>query len=251
MRGNGAQRSDAFCRCEAERVARPSRPHHPRGPGAQHGHRNQREQPGIYSLAAVYGRSVRELVGYYNVRIGELGREHARFSAPRTHLLGNADMTDSETVSLPLRFRNDGVLDETNLLSKLVAIWGDIPVGLVECLSPQRALYGYVGLKDFTLYPLIRPGTFVQIDVNQRKVLAAPAHTMEERPVYFVELRDGYACSWCEKRQSLLLLVPHPLSPVKTRQLSYPLEGEIVGRVTGVAMRLAEMAPASSSSVNP
>ena len=204
----------------------------------------------FYSLAAAYGRSVRELVGYYNVRIGELGREHSKFYAPRTHLLGSADMTDSATVILPLRFRDEGALDNTNLLSKLAAIWGDIPVGLVERLTPQRSLYGYVGLKDFTLYPLIRPGSFVQIDVNQRKILTAPAHTIEERPVYFVELRDGYACSWCEKRQNLLLLVPHPLSPMKTRQLIYPLEGEIVGRVTGVAMRLAEMAPVPAASVN-
>jgi hypothetical protein len=74
---------------------------------------------------------------------------------------------------------------------------------------------------------------------------------MEERPVYFVELRRGYACSWCEMKQNLLLLVPHPLSPVKTGQLAYPLEGEIVGRVTGVAMRLAEMAPDRAASVNP
>jgi len=205
----------------------------------------------FYSLGYAYGRSVRELVGYYNVRIGELGREHANFSAPRTHLLGSAHLTDSETVTLPLRFRNDGALDNTNLLSKLVAIWGDIPVGLVERLSPQHALYGYVGLKDFTLYPLIRPGTFVQIDVNQRKVLAGPHHTMEDRPVYFVELRHGYACSWCEKKENLLLLVPHPLSPAKTRQLIHPREGEIVGRVTGVAMRLAEMAPAPAASGNP
>jgi len=205
----------------------------------------------FYSLGSAYGRSVRELVGYYNVRIGELGREHAEFSAPRTHLLGTAHLTDSETVTLPLRFRNDGALDNTNLLSKLVAIWGDIPVGLVERLSPERALYGYVGLKDFTLYPLIRPGTFVQIDVNQRKVLAGPHHTMEDRPVYFVELRQGYACSWCEKKENLLVLVPHPLSPVKTRQLIHPREGEIVGRVTGVAMRLAEMARVHATSMNP
>jgi transcriptional regulator with XRE-family HTH domain len=204
----------------------------------------------FYSLGSAYGRSVRELVGYYNVRIGELGREHANFSAPRTHLLASAHLTDSETVTLPLRFRNDGALDNTNLLSKLVAIWGDIPVGLVERLSQQHALYGYVGLKDFTLYPLIRPGTFVQIDVNQRKVLAGPHHTMEDRPVYFVELRHGYACSWCEKKENLLLLVPHPLSPAKIRQLIHPREGEIVGRVTGVAMRLAEMAPAPAASVN-
>lgn len=197
----------------------------------------------FYSLGSAYGRSVRELVGFYNVRIGDIGQEHARFSAPRTHLLGNAQVTDSETVTLPLHFRSEGMLDSTNLLSKLVAVWGDIPVGLLERLSPEHALYGYVGLKDFTLYPLIRPGTFVQIDVNQRRVFARPAHTLEERAVYFVELRDGYACSWCERRENLLLLVPHPLSPVKTRQVAYPQEGEIVGRVTGVAMRLAEMAP--------
>jgi transcriptional regulator with XRE-family HTH domain len=204
----------------------------------------------FYTLSRIYGRSVRELVGYYNVRFGDIGREHANYSAPRTHLFGNAHLTDAATVTLPLRFRSEGTLENTNLLSKLVAIWGDIPVALVERLSPHRALYGYVGLKDFTLYPLIRPGTFVQIDVNQRKVLAAPLHTLEERPVYFVELRDGYACSWCERKQNLLLLVPHPLSPVKTRQLAYPLEGEIVGMVTGVAMRLARMAPTPAAPVN-
>ncbi|HTA56581.1 MAG TPA: hypothetical protein VK805_00400 [Candidatus Baltobacteraceae bacterium] len=65
------------------------------------------------------------------------------------------------------------------------------------------------------------------------------------------ELRQGYACSWCEKKENLLVLVPHPLSPVKTRQLIHPREGEIVGRVTGVAMRLAEMARVHATSMNP
>ena len=205
----------------------------------------------FYTLAAVYGRSVRELVGYYDVRIGDVGREHAKFSAPRTHLLGSADVTDSETVAIPLRFRGEAALDSTNLLSKLVAIWGDIPVALVERLSPQRALYGYVGLKDFTLYPMIRPGTFVQIDVNQRKILPGPSRTIEERPIYFVELRDGYACSWCERKENLLLLVPHPMSPAKTRQFAHPGEAEIVGLVTGVVMRLAATTQAPAASVSP
>jgi len=38
---------------------------------------------------------------------------------------------------------------------------------------------------------------------------------------------------------------------VKTRQLIHPREGEIVGRVTGVAMRLAEMARVHATSMNP
>ena len=201
----------------------------------------------FFTLGAIYGRSVGELVGYYSVRIGDLGRDHARFSAPRTHLLGTASVTDSETVTVPLRFRAEAVLENTDLLSKLVAIWGDIPVALVERLSPQRALYGYVGLKDFTLYPLIRPGTFVQIDVNQKKIIDSPSRTLEDRPVYFVELRNGYACSWCEMRQGHLVLVPHPLSPAKSRQLAYPREADIVGRVTALAMSIAKMTPSPTS----
>src|SRR5208337_4521207 len=129
----------------------------------------------FYSLGAIYGRPVRELVGYYDVRIGDIGRDHAKFSAPKTHLLGSANLTDSETVTVPLRFRSEGALDNTNLLSKLAAIWGDIPVALVERLNTRGALYGYVGLKDLTLFPLIRPGTFVQIDVNQQKILPGPS----------------------------------------------------------------------------
>jgi transcriptional regulator with XRE-family HTH domain len=205
----------------------------------------------FFALSRVYGRSVRELVSYYNVHIGDIGQEQVAFAAPKTHLLGSMRLTDSETVTVPLRFQGQGTLENTNLLSKLVAIWGDIPVSLVERLSPRNTLYGYVGLKDFTLYPLIRPGTFVQIDVNQRKLLAGSPHTIEERPIYFVELRDGYACSWCEKRENTLLLLPHPLSPVKTRQLAYPHEGEIVGRVTAVAMRLVGMAQAGNPQESP
>ena len=113
----------------------------------------------------------------------------------------------------------------------------------------SSALARYVS--SLTLFPLIRPGTFVQIDVNQRKVLPGPSRTIEDRPIYFVELRSGYACSWCERKQNLLMLVPHPMSPVKTRQLAYPLEAEIVGRVTGVAMRIAEMAPLPAPSASP
>src|SRR5207245_10608722 len=60
------------------------------------------------------------------------------------------------------------------------------------------------------------------------------------RPIYFIELRDGYACSWCELRGSQLTLIPHPLSPCSTRQFLYSTEAEIVGQVTAVAMRLVD-----------
>ena len=47
---------------------------------------------------------------------------------------------------------------------------GGVPVSLFGAREGDKSVYRYVGTKDFTLFPLIRPGSFVQIDANQTKV---------------------------------------------------------------------------------
>jgi hypothetical protein len=56
----------------------------------------------------------------------------------------------------------------------------------------------------------------------------------------FPELRGAYICSWCEMSGGYLSAVPHPNSRCEVRRFSYPREAEIVGRVVGVTMRLAD-----------
>jgi hypothetical protein len=51
-------------------------------------------------------------------------------------------------------------------------------------------------------------------------------------------LRDGYVCSWCEVDRGQLLVVPHPYARLQVRRFDYPAQAEIVGRVTGVTMRI-------------
>ena len=67
------------------------------------------------------------------------------------------------------------------------------------------------------------------------------------RPIYFLELRNGYACGWCEMQKNTLLLLPHPLSPCSVRQFVYEVDAEIVGQVTGVAMRIVDLSPRAES----
>ena len=122
-------------------------------------------------------------------------------------------------------------------MSRMVEIWGEVPIALIQQLDLRSSLYGYVGLKDYTLYPLLRPGSFLQIDDRENQVRTRPWRSEFDRPIYFLELRDGYACSWCELQGNQLTLLPHPLSGCNIRQFSYPRDAEIVGRVTGVAMR--------------
>lgn len=54
------------------------------------------------------------------------------------------------------------------------------------------------------------------------------------------ELRGEYICSWCEMNGGYLSAIPHPNSKCEVRRFSYPREAEIVGRVVGVTMRLAD-----------
>ena len=90
------------------------------------------------------------------------------------------------------------------------------------------------------MFPIIRPGSIVQIDQNQRKVLQTKWEDEDDRPIFFVELRGEFICSWCEMRDGYLLAVPHPKSKCQVRRFAYPREADIVGRVIGVTMRLVE-----------
>jgi len=195
--------------------------------------------PRLYSLGAIYKLSWKDLSGIFEVPFQDLGKDQASFGVPRTNLIPEAKDED-EQVTLPLRFRNDPEVQKTNLLHTLAAIWGGVPFSLARFLNPEHKLYGFIGLADRTLSPLLRPGTFVEIDVTQRKVQPAPPESEGsfDRPIYFVELRGGFACGWCEIRGDRLFLLAHPNSGVPTRQFAHPQEAEIVGRVTGIAMKI-------------
>lgn len=93
--------------------------------------------------------------------------------------------------------------------------------------------YAHLGLADFTMYPMIRPGALLKIDQSQSKLVTNSWHHEHERPIYFIELRGAYGCGWCELQGNQLLIIPHPSSPASVRRFTYPREAEILGRVVG------------------
>jgi transcriptional regulator with XRE-family HTH domain len=105
----------------------------------------------------------------------------------------------------------------------------------------QNVAYGYLGAADLTMYPLIRPGSLLQIDTAQNKLQSAKWHNEFDRPIYFVELRESYACGWCELQGNQLLIIPHNSSPASVRGFRYPREAEIVGRVIGYYTRCIDL----------
>jgi transcriptional regulator with XRE-family HTH domain len=193
----------------------------------------------FYTLSAVYNRSNTELASYFGVPFSDVGRDRAMFEWPTTHPIDPTRDAEGQIAyeSSPEAAEFDS--DSTILLTKLAQIWGDIPTELLRKLDTRQCLYAYIGKKDFTLYPAILPGSFVQIDPTQTKIRKGPARRELDRPIYFIQLRDGYACGWCELKDGQLSVIPHLNSPQSIRRFAFPGEADILGRVTGIAMRIA------------
>src|SRR6266849_1998577 len=195
----------------------------------------------LYTLSSIYRIKFTDLLRLYGVDLQKLSQHQLTAPLPNTHLATLEVYDEERTVSFPVRFDRSFDLDSTNLLSRMVELWGEVPIALIQHLDIRHSQYGYIGLQDFTLHPLLRPGSFVQIDPRVRKVQPLRWRTEFDRPIYFVELRDGYACAWCDLLDDQLLLLPHPLSPCSVRKFKYGTDAEIVGQVAAVAMRLTDL----------
>ncbi len=197
----------------------------------------------IHTLSIIYQCRLHEILAFFGVEIGDIGLEHIRLPLPHTHLIGPGALPEIALANVP------GVqLEKTNLVSRMFSGFRGIEADLFPEGHIGPAVYGYVGTKDFTLSPLIRPGSFVQIDSSQRRIESTGWSGIFERPVYFVELRDEYACSWCEERNGGLLLLPFPESRTRVREVRYPSQAGIIGRVTAVTMRIAAPREKSAAS---
>jgi len=114
-----------------------------------------------------------------------------------------------------------------------------------ELLAKDRDIRDLIGARDPSMAPLLPPGSFVQIDAKQNRIRKGPfkkssSESRFARPIYFLDIRTGYACGWCELKDGVLTLVPHPDSGVETRTFRFPNEVSVVGRVTAVTMSIEE-----------
>jgi hypothetical protein len=78
------------------------------------------------------------------------------------------------------------------------------------------------------------------VDVSMRRIRDLDWTSEYDRPLFFVEVREGYRCGWFHQEGSRLVMQPHPLSRCIPEWWETPDEAEIVGRVTGVVTRLNE-----------
>lgn len=117
---------------------------------------------GLDGVGAIYHTHWSNIFSFFGLHLSDFGRDQAMFAPPKTQLATDSRETD-DTIVVPLRPSEALQLDRTNLLSKLGEIWGEVPIRLLQHLDLRNGVYGFVGMSDRTMYPIIRPGSIVQI----------------------------------------------------------------------------------------
>ncbi len=136
---------------------------------------------------------------------------------------------------LPDNFGSDPIAEQTKLLN-------------ARGVLHRRYRRAIVGASDHTLYPMIRPGTILQVDTLKRAIASRKEWKDEfDRQIYLLYTRNGYLCSWCELEEdgAWLRIVPHfsgtvpaYFGPARYPRLRYGQEVEVIGQVVAIAMSL-------------
>lgn len=194
----------------------------------------------LYSFAAIYRREYRELLAFYGLELDGIPADISFGHPQKSHL--SEVLSNIKELRVPTRLDPGFSLQKTTDLKRIIEQWGVVPLAHLSQFANDKYTYGYIGAEDFTMDPILPPGSFVQVDESKNKVGEGIWRSELERPIYFVEMRDGFACCWCSIKRDSIVLQPHPLSGVAVRVLRYPQEAEVLGQVVGVAMRLGGVA---------
>ena len=180
----------------------------------------------LFSLSVIYHTNFLDLVRLYNVDVDEKEKYEPVADPIVTQLISKQHSGNGHSVPAALHAQlSTEPISESGAMSARQLAGG-------EEHAPS-IIYGHLGSSDFTMYPMIRPGALLKIDTSQNKLSAVAWRNEYERPIFFIELREAYACGWCELQGNQLLIIPHPSSRKSVRRFTYPRDAEIVGRVVG------------------
>jgi transcriptional regulator with XRE-family HTH domain len=199
----------------------------------------------LYSLCAIYRLELAEVFSWYGVSPAELPGDADAIRITRTHTIGFKP-EDGE-IQAPIALDPGLDLSKTVFLSRLIQKWGKLPLMLLNNLDLRNFRYGFIGTEDWSMHPIISPGAVVVIDETRRRIATSGWTSEFDRPIYFLEHRDGFLCGWCTLRDGQLTVQHHAASGCDPETFAHPLEIEVIGQVTQVAMSLGLVAPRRSS----
>ena len=185
----------------------------------------------LYTLCTIYRLGLTDVLDWYGVRAQDLLSDITHVPLDVTHIV----RFPPDAGIRPAEGSPEGFNPElTSFLGKALN-WGRLSSSLLNGFEFKYHRLGFIGEQDWFMYPLLRPGSVVIIDERQRKIAASGWISEYDRPIYFLEHRQGYSCGWAAASGEYLVVQPHPASAGIPAIYRYPNEVEVVGRVVGTS----------------
>ena len=93
----------------------------------------------LYSLSSIYRIKFSDILLLYGVDLQHLTKHQMSAPLPKTHLTTLEVYDTDKTVSFPVRFDRSFDVDNTNLLSRMVEVWGEVPIALIQHLDLRHS----------------------------------------------------------------------------------------------------------------
>ena len=196
----------------------------------------------IFALAVIYGMDYGSVLSLYGISLEGMASDmtelNLKISRPIELKRKAKELTPAST-------NRDVAFDHrhTSFISNQIEEWGEVPLQIAQGMDSLKKRFAFVGSEDWSMYPLIPPGSFVQIDENKRRVANSGWENEYTRPIYFLLLHEGYRFAWCTERAGMLIVQPHSAAQIAASAYKYPGEVEVLGQAVGVAMRLDRERP--------
>lgn len=143
--------------------------------------------PKLISLATIYSKPPEELLREYQPMSLQTDWTENHKGPNVTLLVTDGPLDCKARQMLPDSFSTDPIPGNTMLLP---------PENELSQTPYRRAIIGQL---DRALDPMIRPGSIVQIDIQNRTIAQRKEWTNEfDRPIYLLYTHGGYVCGWCE-----------------------------------------------------
>src|SRR5215470_15931093 len=113
----------------------------------------------LYTLAVAYHLSPLDLFSWYEIPLEECFEDGINFPSPLTHKIAAP-----KSLKVPLRFDPGFDPRRTDFLSRMVERWGHFEGVLTN--GDGRYCYGFVGLEDRRMVPMLRPGSVVLLGAH-------------------------------------------------------------------------------------
>lgn len=128
--------------------------------------------------------------------------------------------------------------DPASATRRLLNVWSDIPILLMLDVDWDRGPLVLIGKSDRMMWPLIPPGSVLQLD-SKVKTVEIGSWPEFERPIYLIEFRGKFFCCHAQRRGETLRLISHGESP-SPPSVSVPFkEAKVRGQVRPIFRPLA------------